>query len=65
MDGDGGEALVEDLHTELTTEELQDFQREQQQTAAEELSSEAEEREDIPTSLSRKCLGNGESAKCY
>ena len=62
VDGDDVEALVEDHNTELPTEELQDLQREQPQMAAEELSLEVEEKEDIPTSLSRKCLGNGENA---
>ena len=62
VDGDDVEALVEDHNTELPTEELRDRQREQPQMAAEGLSSEVEEREDIPTSLSRKCLGNGENA---
>lgn len=47
---------MEDHNTELTTEELQDLQRKQQQTAAEELSLE-EGREDFPTSLIKEMLG--------
>ncbi|KAK1327547.1 hypothetical protein QTO34_013049 [Cnephaeus nilssonii] len=56
VDDDDVEELVEDHSTELTTEELQDLQREQQQPAAEERSSE-EGREDIPTSLIKGMLG--------
>ncbi|XP_036212432.1 tigger transposable element-derived protein 1-like isoform X2 [Myotis myotis] len=56
VDDDDVEELVEDHNTELTTEELQDLQREQQQPAAEERSSE-EGREDIPTSLIKGMLG--------
>ncbi|XP_054568220.1 uncharacterized protein LOC114233609 [Eptesicus fuscus] len=57
VDDDDGEELVEDHNTDLTTEELQDLQKEQQQTAAEELSSEEEGREDFPTSLIKEMLG--------
>ncbi|XP_014392726.1 PREDICTED: tigger transposable element-derived protein 1-like isoform X2 [Myotis brandtii] len=56
VDDDDVEELVEDHNTELTTEELQDLQKEQQQPAAEEHSSE-EGREDIPTSLIKGMLG--------
>ncbi|XP_059558184.1 tigger transposable element-derived protein 1-like isoform X1 [Myotis daubentonii] len=56
VDDDDVEELVEDHNTELTTEELQDLQREQQQPAAEEPSSEGG-REDIPTSLIKGMLG--------
>ncbi|XP_016070266.1 PREDICTED: tigger transposable element-derived protein 1-like [Miniopterus natalensis] len=58
VDGGDVEELVGDHSTELTTEELQDLQREQQQTAAEVLSSEEEKgREDVPTSLIKGMLG--------
>ncbi|KAK1332815.1 LOW QUALITY PROTEIN: hypothetical protein QTO34_006346 [Cnephaeus nilssonii] len=57
VDDDDGKEMLEDLTTELTTEELQDLQREQQETATEELSSEAEGREHIPTSLILQMLG--------
>lgn len=56
VDGDDVEELAEDRGTELTTEELQDLQREQQQPAAEERSSEEGE-EAIPTSPIKGMLG--------
>ncbi|XP_076358046.1 uncharacterized protein LOC143250798 isoform X2 [Tachypleus tridentatus] len=50
VSGDDVEELVEDNNTELTTEELQDLQKEQQQKATEKVSSDEEEgREDVPS----------------
>ena len=58
VDNDNVKELVEDHNTELMMEEFTDLQREQQQMAAEELSSEEEEgREDIPISPIKKMLG--------
>ena len=48
VNDDDVEEMVEAHNTELTTKELQDLQREQEQMEAEEVSSE-EEQKDIPT----------------
>ena len=57
VDDDDIEELVEAHNTELTTEELPDLQRKQQQMAVEGLSWEEEEgREGITTSLIKEML---------